>query len=258
MSKNIEPYKIENGPAPAVLVQWGAPVFEFEDFPEIKMLLEADVYSNSAHFKKEGLDICTCRIFEESSEAFESGLTNVLRRNQELQTLYLAAHGSSGGLVFAVDSKAKISYQRIGEIVEENTTDAALQVVFGCCGAMRAVPHVESHFPTNVYEVVGFSNKPTGLAAAELMAGVLKDQVKLFREIMFPQTPKLGSATESTERQSAIRHIFCSVLDAHEDSSYDLMQNQEDLFLVRAYWDSATREWGRANRVIPHMRFPDM
>jgi hypothetical protein len=245
-------FSITGDPATVVLVHWGDPLVEFQDIQEIICQLRIYAYDdNEELFDLAGVGVCECRVPSEPADAFKNALVEAFRRNPEIQVLYLAAHGGDRGLVYATGAEAVVSYGEISQIIRENSEDDALQVVFGSCNAMGVQPKIESLFPSQVYEVVGYWDKPTGPEAAALMASVLIDQVRLFRELQNTSMATMVQVNETAQNnESEVVAIIRAVLDQHTDNYTETVVPDSGRFIVRAVRDPVSGAWSRRVHVL--------
>lgn len=203
-------------------------------------------------FQHEGVGICECRVPSESADDFRNALAESLQRNPGIQVLYLAAHGGDEGLIFATESGATVTYGEISQIIRENTQDHALQVVFGSCRAMGGDTKIESLFPDQVYEVVGFWDKPTDPQAADLMASVLMDHVRLFRKVSNPSKSAIARAGSTNEQpESELRRIIRAARDEHIENYTETLASNTGRFIVRAVRDPDSGTWSRMVHELP-------
>ncbi len=207
---------------PIVLIQWGDPRKEFPDIEEISALIEHDV---ADVFRNAGItelpEMVKLDVANDNPQLFREEIVQCLQRNREnVQIVYIGAHGNQRGICFDNTGAAVLTYEEIAGIVQEVFfDDNCLKVVFGVCTVMSDEVAVESKFPSSVSRIIGFADKPAGQDVAALVAGEIKNMMQLYVDLHKQSVVAIGEST-TPDRSAAFQAELVNrndqiVLDTH-------------------------------------------
>ncbi len=232
-------------PAPVIMIHWGA-AGETDEFEEARQVLE--IYLPEALAGRQP-DVCYCRVHEADPNEFLQGLSELIGKNPDFQTVYISAHGNTQGLSFDSIGRRFVIYRDICRILNVGTlTRTSLRLVLGSCEAMSEDVKIESFLGRSFSEVAGFTATPKADDVAALMAGVMKSDMELFGKLSEANKSVCAAAKHPVSLEQFSREIqsrFEQVVDEHVDKPAELVVNNAGVFVVVAKRDPQSGNWKR-------------
>jgi hypothetical protein len=220
------------------MVQWG-PIEETDELNVIVSTMVAQFPGRNLHVPC----VSTMRITEPTPSAFRESVRAFLRGHENLQTVYLSAHGLQTGLSFERNARP-ISPRQIGETIRLGTLHrSGVSLVLGCCYAFDRLNTLRNEMPSSISWLYGFEAAPRASDVANLMVAVLADDQRLFNNLA------TVGVNPGPDFAANYRRGLEAVLNAHHGAPADLVQPGGAGVAVGEYHQEARRWTGRLIRL---------
>jgi hypothetical protein len=179
--------------------------------------------------------------------AFLEVIRGTLRGEPNVQLIYVSAHGLNGHALFAQQGLAKVPYQELGQALSDGLdSSSSVTAVFGMCEILADEKALLSILPLSISEALGFTGKPLSRHVAELFAGIVTDNMRLFSKASAANTAVFGAGVKLTDLPTAIAELerqLEAVVDAHDPEPEHFVDGPDGRIVRHYRRDTTTGEW---------------
>ena len=205
---------------PILLIHWGNPSQEYDEIEEIKLLLEVYLFGGSiAKQRRLAPRMSPCRIRQPDVLTFQARLRTALKWRDNLQILYLSAHGSENQFCYDRNITSSVTYSSISQMLAKYLhPDNCVHVIFGSCGAMSPTHRIERCMPNQVHCVSGFTKEPTAADVSALLASIIEGDVSLFQKLSKCNVRICKDGISPEVATNSLTRRWNSILQRHKEN----------------------------------------